>query len=89
MALVKSNRRREKQGKYKMRRLQQILTEEGKGSARKYFKTMQQYEFANAAHYGWALKALCQSSDESRALMESMKQNSVLPNVVHFTILIC
>jgi len=31
MALVKSNRRREKQGKDKMRRLQQILTEEGKG----------------------------------------------------------
>ena len=82
-ALAKANK-----GKYKMRRLKQTLTEQGKVSARKYFKRMQQDEVANAAHYGWAMKELCQSSDEKRALMESMKQNGVLPNVTTFNQLI-
>ena len=86
MALVKANRLHIK-GKEKMRRLQQILsaTKEGKNIARKYFKTLQQKKTANATHYGWAMKELCETSDEMRGLMESMKQNGIVPNVVHFT----
>jgi hypothetical protein len=84
---------RERRKKRRERRLNQeslrrILAEEGKDSARKYFKTLQQNKHADAAYFGWAMRKLCETSDESRSLMESMKQNGVLPEVSNYTQLI-
>ena len=49
---------------------------------------MQKSGHANAIQYGWALNVLCETPDEVRALMESMKQNGVMPGVSIFTLLI-
>ena len=92
MAMVKANRLREERSNStnmeSMERLKYKLAKNGNNTARKYFKRMQQDKVVNAAHYGWAMKELCQSSDEMRALMESMKQNGVLPDVSNFNQLI-
>jgi uncharacterized protein Yka (UPF0111/DUF47 family) len=72
----------------RMSKLKNMLKQHGKDAASHVFEEMQRTKLANAAHYGWAMKELCQSSDEMRALMESMKQNGVLPDVSNFNQLI-
>ena len=89
MAMVKANRLREEQSNNTdMERLKYKLAKNSKKAARTYFKNMQRTKNANVAHYGWAITNLCQSLDEKRALMQSMKQNSVLPEVSTFNQLI-
>jgi hypothetical protein len=67
-------------------KLTNILKQQGNDAARQEFEKMQNSGDANAIQYCWAMKELCQSSDETRALMESMKLNDVLPDVAHFTL---
>ena len=88
-AIVNANERREEQrNSSEMERLKYHLAKNGKDRARRYFKTMQTRKIAIAFHYGWAMTNLCQSSDEQRALMKSMKQDGVSPEVSNFNTLI-
>jgi len=70
------------------KKLKTIFDRQGEDAARQLFEEMQRSSLADLFQYGWAMKELCQTSNESRALMETMKQNGVVPNVVHFTMLI-
>jgi predicted ArsR family transcriptional regulator len=69
-------------------KLKNIFDRQGKDAARQEFEEMQKNGHASVIQYGWAMKELCETSDEKRALMESMKQNSVMPDVAHFNQLI-
>ena len=96
-ALVKANRLLEKrktqpnlnrQAQNDMSRLQFKLAKNGKAYARKAFKKMQKKKHANALHYGWAMKELCETSDEKRSLMKSMTEHGVVPIASNFNVLL-
>jgi pentatricopeptide repeat protein len=74
-------------GMGRMSKLKNMLKQHGNDAARQEFEEMQKSGHADAIHYSWAMKELCETSDEVRALMESMKQNGVMPNVTTFTLL--
>ena len=65
-----------------------MLKQQGKAAALKEYEEMQKSGHTDVFQYSWAMKYLCETSDESRALMESMKQNGVLPDVATFNTLI-
>ena len=65
-----------------------MLKQQGKAAALKEYEEMQKSGHTDVFQYSWAMKYLCETSDEIRALTQSMKQNGVMPNVFYFNILI-
>ena len=69
-------------------KMKHLLKLEGKQSSKRYLNELLLAKKADIIHCGWGIKMLCDTSDETRGLIDQMCQNNLPPNAIVLNMLI-